>query len=62
MAKRKTNKKKWKDFEITRVRLNPEQAVLSCCSGAGSKGMRGIVSRMQCVNGCPASSASGVSS
>ena len=24
-------KKKWVDFEITKVKLNPEQAVLSCC-------------------------------
>lgn len=23
--------KKWVDFEITKVKLNPEQAVLSCC-------------------------------
>lgn len=25
------NKKAWKKMEITRVKLNPEQAVLSCC-------------------------------
>ncbi|MCX5751845.1 MAG: hypothetical protein NT099_09365 [Candidatus Saganbacteria bacterium] len=30
MAK-KIAKKAWKDFEITKVRLNPEQAVLGCC-------------------------------
>ena len=27
-------KKEWKNMEINRVRLNPEQAVLSCCCGA----------------------------
>jgi len=40
MSKRINNKKptkklKWKSMEISRVKLNPEQAVLSCCSGEG---------------------------
>ena len=28
-------KKAWRVFEITKVKLNPEQAVLSCCQGDG---------------------------
>lgn len=28
---KKGSKKVWKDFEVTKVKLNPEQAVLSCC-------------------------------
>lgn len=28
-------RKAWKSFEITKVRLNPEQAVLSCCDATG---------------------------
>ncbi|MCX5751002.1 MAG: hypothetical protein NT099_04990 [Candidatus Saganbacteria bacterium] len=28
-------KKAWKDFEIAKVKLNPEQAVLSCCESSG---------------------------
>jgi len=33
MQKKKirSSKKKWKDMEIIAVKLNPEQAVLSCC-------------------------------
>lgn len=30
MAKKHV-KKVWKDFEVVKVKLNPEQAVLSCC-------------------------------
>jgi len=28
-------KLKWEPFKITRVKLNPEQAVLSCCNDVG---------------------------
>ncbi|MCX5751842.1 MAG: hypothetical protein NT099_09350 [Candidatus Saganbacteria bacterium] len=35
MAK-KISKKAWKNFEITKVKLNPEQAVLSCCIDAAA--------------------------
>lgn len=32
-------KKKWQDFEITKIKLEPEQAVLGACDG-GSKPSR----------------------
>ncbi len=39
MPRRKTKKKlPWTGFEITRVKLDPEQAVLSCCSQAYGRG------------------------
>jgi len=38
-------KKKFKPV-ITRVKLNPEQAVLACCSVAGRKGL--LNRRLQC--------------
>ena len=31
MKKKKSSKQKWQKPELTRVKLNPEQAVLSCC-------------------------------
>ncbi|MDD4294726.1 MAG: hypothetical protein PHP69_04360 [Candidatus Omnitrophica bacterium] len=31
MKKEKANKLKWQKTGLTRVQLNPEQAVLSCC-------------------------------
>lgn len=35
MEKRSVKQKKaWKNIEITRVKLNPEQAVLSCCDSS----------------------------
>ncbi len=45
----KTKKRDWKNFEILKVRLNPEQAVLSCCV-LGEKGMIG--EDQQCRAGC----------
>ncbi|MDD4295227.1 MAG: hypothetical protein PHP69_06930 [Candidatus Omnitrophica bacterium] len=33
---KKTCKQKWQKPEMTRIKLNPEQAVLSCCD-AGQK-------------------------
>jgi hypothetical protein len=31
----KTAKKRaWKNFKVTRIKLNPEQAVLACCAHA----------------------------
>ncbi|MCX5751000.1 MAG: hypothetical protein NT099_04980 [Candidatus Saganbacteria bacterium] len=32
---KKIVKKVWKNFEIIKVKLNPEQAVLSCCNSSG---------------------------
>jgi hypothetical protein len=36
--RRKESKKKlpWKDLEVTKVKLNPEQAVLACCVAMGT--------------------------
>jgi len=31
MAKEQKGKRPWKKMEICKVKLNPEQAVLSCC-------------------------------
>lgn len=51
MAKRKKNKKlPWTGFEITRVKLDPEQAVLTCCN-AQLKPLVG--GSFQCDNNCP---------
>ncbi len=51
MAKRKTKKKKlpWTGFEITRVKLDPEQAVLSCCNVV-TKSL--VIGGGQCDNDC----------
>lgn len=36
MKKKNTSKKaQWKDMKIKKVKLNPEQAVLSCCVTMG---------------------------
>jgi len=44
-------KKKWIDMEITRVKLNPEQAVLSCCSQLAG---RAAATDYNCAGGaCP---------
>ena len=43
-----SSKKKWIDMEITRVKLNPEQAVLACCNTNGNKV---ATSALNC-NGC----------
>jgi hypothetical protein len=34
---------------ITRVKLNPEQAVLACCSITGGKGQINTANRNQCA-------------
>jgi hypothetical protein len=34
---------------ITRVKLNPDQAVLACCSITGGKGQINPVNRNQCA-------------
>jgi len=31
---KRCKKKKWVDFTVTKIKLNPEQAVLACCSAA----------------------------
>ena len=49
--KTKTPKKlKWEPFKITRIKLNPEQAVLSCCQ-QGGRGLQ--VSSLQRLVGIP---------
>ncbi len=45
-------KKKWKDFEITKVKLNPEQAVLSCCAVEVDKANKNEGELMQCMGSC----------
>lgn len=38
MLKRKEKKKKWADGPVvTRIKLNPDQAILTCCSTASGK-------------------------
>ena len=50
---RKKKKKPFKPMEITRVKLNPEQAVLSCCD-EGTKGEHDQPDPdMQCAGMCP---------
>ncbi|MDD5441210.1 MAG: hypothetical protein PHZ27_03260 [Candidatus Omnitrophica bacterium] len=67
--KRKSTKQKWLNPEMTRVKLNPEQAVLSCCDVVARALTSTItftrVSQFQCSdrNLCPATDfASDVSS
>jgi len=36
MAGKKKGKKKWVNMEIVKVKLNPEQAVLTCCEVRGT--------------------------
>lgn len=43
-------KKKWVDFEITKVKLNPEQAVLSCCESVSKPAVGGGGENYQCDN------------
>ena len=45
-------KLKWEPFEITRIKLNPEQAVLTCCDGL-SKSMSDCPSGSQCRQEAP---------
>lgn len=47
----KYKKKRWKSFEVTKVKLNPEQAVLSCCLTPG-RGAIGLNPELQCVLEC----------
>lgn len=44
---------------ITRVKLNPEQAVLACCASTLGKGQVRASNRTQCTNAarCPSRSA-----
>ena len=53
MAKKKQiKKKKFINMEITRVKMNPEQAVLSCCSLAGGRGVVEVATpQIQCWGG-----------
>jgi len=47
-----TKKKlKWVDMEITKIPLNPEQAVLSCCEVI-SRSMQYIPDGTQCTGSC----------
>lgn len=41
-------KREWKDMEITRVKLNPEQAVLTCCDTTN----RSVAAYSQCSSDC----------
>ncbi|MDD5441586.1 MAG: hypothetical protein PHZ27_05210 [Candidatus Omnitrophica bacterium] len=47
-------KKKWKKAEILVIKLNPEQAVLSCCD-AVQKGVIPMIWTMErmCFSNCP---------
>ena len=49
MAKKKQiKKKKFINMEITRVKMNPEQAVLTCCSASGVRGAVTMTATHQC--------------
>lgn len=49
MRKIKT-KKAWKSFEITKVKLKPEQAVLSCCDSVDAPRGNRLVEGQQCAD------------
>ncbi|MDD4295083.1 MAG: hypothetical protein PHP69_06190 [Candidatus Omnitrophica bacterium] len=51
--KTKIIRKKWLKPELTKIRLNPEQAVLSCCQ-AGERGWNSSVFDNQCLITCTA--------
>ncbi|MDD5070527.1 MAG: hypothetical protein PHV17_07330 [Candidatus Omnitrophica bacterium] len=55
---KRKRKKTWKKMEISKVKLNPEQAVLSCCDSAERAVVSGPIS-LQCMftQGCGDSSA-----
>ncbi len=56
---RKQSKRQWTDFEITRIRLEPEQAVLSCCDGTNRNAIDGTT---QCGGACLNTQFDGLSS
>ncbi|MDD4294185.1 MAG: hypothetical protein PHP69_01570 [Candidatus Omnitrophica bacterium] len=41
--------KKWITPAMLKIRLNPEQAVLSCCDNSGRAALGGTFSSRQCV-------------
>jgi hypothetical protein len=43
-------KKIWKNIEITKVKLNPEQAVLSCCDSSNRRNWMSDGGRNACEN------------
>lgn len=47
--------KKWIKAEITKIRLSPEQAVLSCCDNTIRIQIAGPSSSAQCVGTCTGS-------
>jgi len=46
--KNNPKKQKWSKFIITKIKLNPEQAVLSCCNFSSKAGVTGSI---QCYPG-----------
>ncbi|MDD4294631.1 MAG: hypothetical protein PHP69_03855 [Candidatus Omnitrophica bacterium] len=48
---RRTSGQKWIKPEITRVKLNPEQAILSCCD-SGLRGATSVSGGIQCRPPC----------
>ena len=46
-------KKKWKDMEIFRVKLDPHQAVLSCCDSVDRLPEGLYATGQQCWGLCP---------
>ncbi|MDD5081608.1 MAG: hypothetical protein PHC58_06435 [Candidatus Omnitrophica bacterium] len=48
-------KKKWIKTEVTKIRLSPEQAVLSCCDNTARIQIIGPASSAQCVGTCTGS-------
>ena len=56
--KKQINKKKFINMEITRVKMNPDQAVLSCCSQSYARG-EVMTSVGNCTVYCPGSPSGG---
>jgi hypothetical protein len=52
--KKHSHKKRFKEMEVTRIHLNPEQAVLSCCDATSHLAMNRRATRVQCdgAGGC----------
>ncbi|MDD4294628.1 MAG: hypothetical protein PHP69_03840 [Candidatus Omnitrophica bacterium] len=48
MLKKVTKKKKWLGLEVTKVKLNPDQAVLSCCESVA----KALIAGDQCNVTC----------
>ncbi|MDD5081583.1 MAG: hypothetical protein PHZ27_05645 [Candidatus Omnitrophica bacterium] len=59
----KNNRKNWSNPELIKIKLNPEQAVLSCCDNTSRNAYIGGSLPGQCaVGGCGGAGSAGPSS